>query len=101
MVKVKTQIQPLRDHVLVRRLESREEKNAGGIILPDKAKEKPHEGEVIAVGPGRLTDEGKRLEVSVKKGQRVLFGKYAGTEIKRDENELLIMREDDILAVLP
>ncbi len=100
MAKVKTQIQPLRDHVLIRRLEKGEEQSSGGIILPDKSQEKPHEGEVIAVGPGRTTDDGKRQAISVKEGQRVLFGKYAGTEIKRDDEELLIMREDDILAVV-
>ena len=68
--------------------------------MPDKAQEKPHEGEIVAVGPGRITEDGKRQAVLVKEGQRVLFSKYGGTEIKRDEEELLIMREDDILAVI-
>ena len=97
---VKTKVQPLQDRILVRRLEEGDEKSSGGIILPDTAKEKPQEGEVIAVGPGRVTDDGKRQDVDVKEGDRILFAKYAGTEVKIDEEELLIMREDDVLAVV-
>ncbi len=100
MAKVKTKVQPLQDRILVRRLEEGDEKSSGGIILPDTAKEKPQEGEVIAVGPGRVTDDGKRQDVDVKEGDRILFAKYAGTEVKIDEEELLIMREDDVLAVV-
>jgi chaperonin GroES len=92
-------VTPLADRILVRRLEAAEEKR-GGIIIPDTAKEKPQQGEVIAVGPGRMTDEGKRVTPEVKKGQRVLFGKYSGTEVKIDGQELIILREDDILGIL-
>ena len=92
-------VTPLADRILVRRLEAAEEKR-GGIIIPDTAKEKPQQGEVIAVGPGRMTDEGKRVAPEVKKGQRVLIGKYSGTEVKIDGNELIILREDDILGIL-
>ncbi len=97
---VKTKVQPLQDRILVRRLDEEVEASSGGIILPDSAKEKPHEGEVIAVGPGRVTDDGKRQSVDVKEGDRVLFAKYAGTEVKIEDEELLIMREDDVLAVV-
>ncbi|HSC88669.1 MAG TPA: co-chaperone GroES [Polyangiaceae bacterium] len=93
-----TKIRPLQDRVIVKRV-AEEEKTKGGIIIPDTAKEKPIEGEVIAVGPGKL-DDGKRIEPSVKAGDRVLFGKYAGTEVKLDGVEHLILREDDILGVL-
>ena len=93
-----TKIRPLQDRVIVKRV-AEEEKTKGGIIIPDTAKEKPIEGEIIAVGPGKL-DDGKRLELSVKEGDRVLFGKYAGTEIKLDGVEHLILREDDILGVI-
>jgi len=89
---------PLHDQVLVIRLES-EQKTAGGII-PDTAKEKPQKGKLVAVGPGRMNHEGKRIPVEVKAGDRVLFGRYAGTEIKIDGVEHLMMREDDILGVL-
>jgi chaperonin GroES len=92
-------VQPLNDRVLVKRLEP-EEKKKGGIIIPDTAKEKPQEGKVIEVGPGKVNDDGKRSALAVKKGDRVLFGKYSGTEVKIDDEELIIMREDDILAVL-
>jgi chaperonin GroES len=91
-------IRPLQDRVIVKRV-AEEEKTKGGIIIPDTAKEKPIEGEVIAVGPGKLED-GKRLELSIKAGDRVLFGKYAGTEVKLDGVEHLILREDDILGVI-
>jgi chaperonin GroES len=92
-------IKPLQDRIIVKRFES-EEKTASGIIIPDSAKEKPMEGEVIAVGPGRTYDNGNKMEMTVKVGDRVLFAKYAGTEIKFDGQEYLIMREDDILGVI-
>lgn len=92
-------IKPLADRVLVRALEESEVKR-GGIIIPDTAKEKPQEGEVIAVGPGRLSEKGERISPEVKKGDRVLFGKYSGTEVTVSGDPLLIMRESDILAVL-
>jgi len=92
-------IRPLNDRVLVLRIEE-EEKTSGGIIIPDTAKEKPQEGKLIAAGPGKLDDNGKRMPLDVKEGDRVLFGKYAGNEIKIDGVEHLIMREDDILAIL-
>ena len=98
-VKVAAKVQPLQDRILVRRLDA-EEEEVGGIIIPDTAKEKPQEGAVMAVGPGKVTDDGKRQAVEVKKGDRILFAKYAGTEVKVEGEELLIMREDDILAVL-
>jgi len=92
-------IKPLNDRVLVLRIEE-EEKTAGGLIIPDTAKEKPQQGKVIAVGPGKRNEDGKRVPLEVKPDDRVLFGKYAGNEIKIDGVEHLIMREDDILAVL-
>jgi chaperonin GroES len=92
-------IRPLRDRVIVERIEE-EEKTKGGIIIPDTAKEKPQEGKVIAVGKGKVTDDGKVLPLSVKAGDKILFGKYSGTEVKLDGNEYLIMREDDILGVV-
>ena len=92
-------IRPLSDRVLVLRIEE-EEKTSGGIIIPDTAKEKPQEGKIMAVGPGKLDDDGKRITLDVKKNDHVLFGKYAGTEIKIDGVEHLIMREDDILGII-
>jgi chaperonin GroES len=92
-------IQPLNDRVLVLRIEE-DQKTSGGIIIPDTAKEKPQQGKVIAVGQGKFDDKGKRMPLDVKKGDRVLFGKYAGNDIKIDGVEHLIMREDDILAIL-
>ena len=92
-------VTPLNDRVLVLRIDE-EEKTAGGIIIPDTAKEKPQEGKVVAVGPGKLDEEGKRISMDVKKDDRVLFSKYGGTEIKIDGVEHLILREDDILGVL-
>ncbi|MFZ5426331.1 MAG: co-chaperone GroES [Thermodesulfobacteriota bacterium] len=92
-------LKPLNDRVLVKRLEE-ETVTAGGIIIPDSAKEKPMKGEVIAVGPGKAGDDGKRAALSVAAGNKVLFNKYAGTEIKIDGVEHLMMREDDILAVI-
>jgi len=92
-------IRPLQDRIIVKRVEE-EEKTKGGIIIPDTAKEKPMEGKVIAVGKGKLQEDGKIHPVDVKAGDRVLFGKYAGTEVKIGEEEHLIMREDDILGVI-
>ena len=92
-------LRPLHDRVIVERLEE-EEKTAGGIIIPDTAKEKPQQGRVIAVGKGKVLENGQVIPLAVKEGDRVLFGKYAGTEIKIDGDEHLIMREDDILAIL-
>jgi chaperonin GroES len=90
---------PLHDRVVVRRVTA-EEKSAGGIIIPDTAQEKPQEGEVISVGPGALDDNGKRIAPEVKPGDRVLFGKWSGTEVKIDGKELLIMKEADIMGIL-
>ena len=90
---------PLHDRVLLKRIEEKDTVK-GGIIIPDTAKEKPMEGEVISVGPGKMMEDGKRSAVDVKAGDRVLFGKYAGTEIKIDDKEYVIMREEEILAVL-
>jgi len=92
-------LRPLNDRVIVKRLEE-EEKTVGGIIIPDTAKEKPQQARVIAVGKGRTLDNGQVIPLTVKEGDRVLFGKYAGTEIKIDGDEHLIMREDDILAIV-
>lgn len=90
---------PLHDRVVVRRIEA-EEKTSGGIIIPDTAKEKPQEGEVVAVGPGARDDNGTLVELSVKAGDRILFGKWSGTEVKVDGEDLLIMKESDILGVI-
>ena len=90
---------PLHDRVLIRRVES-EEKTAGGIIIPDTAKEKPMEGEVVAAGPGARGDDGKLQPMDVKAGDRVLFGKWSGTEVKLDSEELIIMKESDIMGVI-
>lgn len=92
-------IRPLHDRLIVKRFDE-EEKTKGGIIIPDNAKEKPQQGEVIAVGNGKVLEDGKKVPLEVKKGDRVLFGKYSGTEIKIDGNEYLMMREDDILGVV-
>jgi len=92
-------VRPLADRILVKREEPNETVR-GGIIIPDTAKEKPQEGKVVAVGPGRLDDEGKRIPLELKKGDRILMGKYAGTEVKIDGEEHIIMREDDVLAVI-
>ena len=92
-----TKLQPLGDRIVVRPIK-RDEVTKSGIVLPDTAKEKPQEGEVIAVGPGKLSDVGKRLEMEVKKGDKVMYGKYAGTEIKIDGEEVLILRDSDVLA---
>ena len=90
---------PLQDRILVKRIE-KEEKTSGGIIIPDSAKEKPQEGEVVAVGNGKRLDDGKLQSLDVKKGDRILFGKYSGSEIKIDGEEHLILREDEVLGVL-
>jgi chaperonin GroES len=92
-------IKPLGDRVLVRPMEEKEMKK-GGIIIPDTAKEKPQEGEVTAVGPGKTTDDGKIIPLTVKKGDKVIYGKYAGTEVKLDNEDYLLLREDDILGII-
>lgn len=92
-------LRPLQDRILVQRVEE-ETTTKGGIIIPDTAKEKPAEGKVAAVGNGKVGDDGKRVALEVKKGDRILFGKYAGTEVKVDGDEYLIMREDDVLGVI-
>lgn len=97
--KMATKIRPLGDRILVKRLEEAEQMQ-GGIYIPDTAKEKPTQGEIIAVGPGRTTDDGKIQKLEVKVGDRVLMGKYAGTEVKIDGDEYLILREDDVLGIL-
>jgi chaperonin GroES len=92
-------IRPLHDRILVERLEEKEVKK-GGIIIPDTAKEKPQEAKVIAVGNGKVTDEGKKIPLDVKAGDKILFGKYSGSEVKLDDKEYLILREEDVLAIL-
>jgi chaperonin GroES len=92
-------IRPLQDRILVKRIEE-EEKTTGGIIIPDTAKEKPMEGKVVAVGKGKLSEDGKLMPLDLKKGDRILFSKYAGTEVKIEGEEHLIMREDDVLGVI-
>jgi len=92
-------IRPLQDRILVKRIEE-EEKTKGGIIIPDTAKEKPQMGEIVSIGKGKKTDDGKVISLDVKEGDRVLFSKYAGTEVKIEGEEYLIMREDDILGVI-
>ena len=92
-------VKPLHDRILVKRIEEKEVVK-GGIIIPDTAKEKPMEGEVVAAGPGKVLEDGKRAKMDVKKGERILFGKYSGTDIKIEDEEYIIMREDDVLAVI-
>ncbi|WP_373500122.1 co-chaperone GroES [Desulfococcus sp.] len=92
-------LKPLQDRILVQRVEE-ENKTKGGIIIPDTAKEKPAEGKVIAVGNGKIGEDGKRIAIELKVGDRVLFGKYSGTEVKVDGEEYLIMREDDVLGII-
>ncbi len=92
-------VKPLQDRILVKRLEE-EEKTKGGIIIPDAAKEKPQEGKVVAVGDGKMLDSGTKAPLTVKPGDKILFGKYSGTEIKVDGEEHLILREDDVLAII-
>jgi len=95
-----TTIKPLHDRVIVRRLDDASDKTAGGLFIPETAKEKPQEGEVIAAGEGKYKEDGSRQTLDVKEGDRVLFGKYSGSEIKIDNEELLIMREDEILGII-
>ena len=95
-----TNIKPLHDRVIIRRIEESSNQTAGGLFIPDTAKEKPQEGEVIAVGEGKYKDDGTRQTLDVKAGDRILFGKYSGSEIKLDGEEFLIMREDEILGII-
>ena len=95
-----TNIKPLHDRVIIRRIEDSADKTAGGLFIPDTAKEKPQEGEVIAAGEGKYKEDGTRQPLDVKAGDRVLFGKYSGSEIKLDGEEYLIMREDEILGII-
>jgi chaperonin GroES len=95
----KTKFRPLHDRLLVKRMEEEEERR-GGIIIPDTAKEKPQQGKVMAVGTGKVTEEGKKLPLEVKAGDRILFGKYSGSEVKIDDEEYLILREEDVLGIL-
>jgi chaperonin GroES len=92
-------LRPLQDRILVQRVEE-ETTTKGGIIIPDTAKEKPAEGKVVAVGNGKIGDDGKRVALEIKKGDRILFGKYSGTEVKIEGQEFLIMREDDVLGII-
>ena len=92
-------IRPLHDRILVKRLEEQEVKK-GGIIIPDTAKEKPQEGKVIAVGNGKVTDDGKKIPLDVKAGDRILFGKYSGSEVKVEDEEYLILKEEDVLGII-
>ena len=92
-------IRPLHDRILVKRLEEQEVRR-GGIIIPDTAKEKPQEGKVVAVGNGKVTEDGKKIALDVKAGDRILFGKYSGSEVKIDDDDYLILREEDVLAIL-
>ncbi len=93
-------VKPLHDRVLVKPFEEEEEKTSGGIIIPDTAKEKPQKGEVVAVGDGRILDSGEKVPMCVKVGDKVLYGKYAGTEVKIEGEKYLVMREDDIYAII-
>jgi len=92
-------VKPLEDRIILKPLEA-ETKTAGGIIIPDAAKEKPQKGEIVAVGPGKTSDQGKKIEVYLRKGDKVLYGKYSGTEISIDGQDYLILRESDVLAVI-
>ncbi len=100
MAAKKISVKPLSNRVLVKRLEEELQTTAGGIIVPDSAKEKPQRGMIVATGPGRMTDDGKRIDMDVKKGDEVLFGKWSGSEITVDGEEYLFMKDDDILAIL-
>ena len=99
MAKTEVNVRPLHDRILVRRM-SEDEKTSGGIIIPDSAKEKPQRGEVVATGKGRVTEDGKTLALEVKCGDKVLFGKYSGTELNLGATEFLMMREEDVLGIL-
>ena len=92
-------VKPLADRIILRPLEA-EQKTAGGIIIPDAAKEKPQKGEIVAVGPGKIADSGQKIEMSLKNGDKVLYGKYSGTEVSIDGQDYLIMKESDVLAIL-
>jgi len=92
-------VKPMEDRIIVRPLEA-EQKTSGGIIIPDSAKERPQKGEVVAVGPGKYSDKGSKIEMSLKKGDKILYGKYSGTEVKIDSEDYLIMRESDVLAII-
>jgi chaperonin GroES len=96
---MKTTLRPLHDRILVKRLEEQDVKR-GSIVIPDTAKEKPQEGQIVAVGAGRVTDEGKSIPLAVKAGDRILFGKYSGSEITLDREEYLIMKEEDVLGIV-
>lgn len=93
-------VRPLHDRILVTRIDEKKEEKKGNIIIPDSAKEKPQEGKVVAVGNGKVLEDGGKIDLEVKAGDRILFGKYAGTEVKIEDQDYLIMREDDILAIL-
>ena len=93
-------VRPLQDRVLIKRLEDDTEKTKGGLYIPDSAKEKPQQGKVMAVGKGRVSDDGKVIPLDVKAGDKILFGKYSGSEVKIDDKEYLILREEDVLAIL-
>ena len=93
-------IRPLHDRLIVKRVEEQEQKSVGGIIIPDSAKEKPQEGKVLAVGKGKTNDDGKTIPLDVKAGDRILFGKYSGSEIKVEGEECLILREDEVLGII-
>jgi chaperonin GroES len=99
MAKAEVGVRPLHDRILVRRM-AEEEKTAGGLIIPDSAKEKPQRGEIIATGKGKITEEGKSIPLEVRSGDRILFGKYSGTELKINGEELLMMREEDVLGII-
>ena len=95
----KTKLRPLHDRILIKRVEE-EEVRRGGIIIPDTAKEKPQEGKVVAVGGGKVNEDGKKIPLDVKAGDKILFGKYSGSEVKLDDEEYLILREEDVLAII-
>ncbi len=97
---MKMKLKPIRDHIVAKRLEEEEEKKVGGIIIPDSAKEKPMTAEVIAVGSGKLLDDGKTVPLEVKAGDKIIVGKYSGSEVKLDETEYVILREDDVLGII-
>ncbi len=97
---MKMKLKPIRDHIVARRLEEEEEKKVGGIIIPDSAKEKPLTAEVIAVGSGKLLDDGKTVPLEVKAGDKIIVGKYSGSEVKLDQTEYVILREDDVLGII-
>jgi chaperonin GroES len=97
---MKMKLKPIRDHIVAKRLEEEEEKKVGGIIIPDSAKEKPMTAEVIAVGSGKLLEDGKTVPLEVKAGDKIIVGKYSGSEVKLDQTEYVILREDDVLGII-